>query len=267
MMKKPWLVAFVAALAALAVGCSSEKVRSDSGPSTTATKSTDATDGSSTTAAAAPSGPKTSPYLLVQGTVVVPPGEAGKLDVVFTGKPPADPMLGSSVPVVVANNTSDTLERIEITGTARAADGSLAGSGTSQGFQPARLAPGEWGISYVYFDTTIPADATIETTTTGEKAEGPGALDSVPLKVNELNFKADEYGGNYIGIVANEAKKTISTASLYLGCFDAASNLLDVEMGSTDGDVPAGGTASFSMSAPGDTPCAAVAVGASGYTF
>lgn len=266
-MKKSLLLTAAVAVAVLAVGCSSEEVRSNSGPSTTATKAADDTAASTTTEAAAAAAPTTSPYLFVQGTVNVPPGDAGKLGVVFTGKAPEGMSLGSSIPVIVRNNTKDSMNGIEVTGTARGADGSLVGSGTSQGFQPAILAPGEWGISYVYFDTTIPADATIETTTTGEKTDGPGALDSVPLKVNELNFKADEYGGNYIGIVANEAKKTISTASLYLGCFDAASNLLDVEMGSTDGDVPAGGTASFNISAPGGTPCAAVAVGASGYTF
>jgi hypothetical protein len=72
---------------------------------------------------------------------------------------------------------------VEVNGTARAADGSLAGSGSSQEFEPSVLKPGEWGFGYIYFDSTLGADASIEATATGDKVTDadPFSSQSAPL--------------------------------------------------------------------------------------
>jgi len=256
-------------------GCSTESdVRSDSGPATTATETTDAEspdaagdqESEETTTTAPPAGPTDSPYLFIQGSVEVPAGEAGELGVVFIGTPEGD--MGSTVPVIVRNNTDKAIDSLEVNGTARAADGSLAGSGSSQGFEPAALQPGEWGFGYVYFETTLPADAAIEATARADNVDENDSYGKIQVKVNELNYQPGEYGSaSYIGILNNDSDDTATDpVSVYIGCFDGESNLLDVFSGYTDGEVVAGGTASFSVEVYEAPECAAVVVGASGWS-
>jgi hypothetical protein len=272
-MKKILLCSVLVTFAAWAAGCSSESdVRSDAGPSTTATEVTEPAnpdDGvADTTTTEAPTGPKDSPYLLLQGSVTVPPGEPDALSVVFTGVPRGD--MGSTVPVIVRNNTDDAVGDLEVNGTARGADGALAGSGSSQGFEPSIIQPGEWAFGYVYFDSTVPADATIEATARGDNPSESNPFGKIQLNVNEVNFQPGEFGSaSYIGIVANTDSDETATdpVNVFVGCFDAESNLLDVFSGYTDGEVVQGGTASFSVDVYEAPSCASVAVGASGYSF
>jgi hypothetical protein len=267
--KKPLFVPVVAAVVALGVSCSSgSDVQSGSGPSTTAKdgESSGASEETTTTEAAAAAEPSTSAALLVQGTVTVPDGEPGKLSVVFTGAPSGD--MGSTVPVIVRNNTDKPVGQIEINGTARAADGSLAGSGSSQGFQPGVLKPGEWGFGYVYFSSVIPADSTLEITARGDNVSSASdPFSELQLTVNEMNLNPGEYGSaTYVGIVSNPDKTdSVSSAEIYIGCFDAASALLEVFSGYTDGEAVPGGTASFAVDTYEAPACAATATGASGY--
>jgi len=266
-MKKSLSILVLVAAVTWAAGCSTgADVRSDKGPSTTQAGAGDTSkDADATTTSAAAAGPKDSPALFLQGAVTVPAGEAGKLAVVSTGAPIGDS--GSSVSVLVRNNTDKALTSIAMTGTARAADGSLAGSGSSRSFKPVVLNPGEWGFGYVYFSSTVPPDATVEITVSGDNVSSSFFGDAVQLTVNELNLVPGEYGSSsYVGIVTNpDPKKTVGSASVDIGCFDAASNLVDVFTGYIDGEAVAGGTASFSIGVYEAPECAAVAVGASGY--
>lgn len=266
-MKKALLFVVLTASLAAAVGCSSKEVRSDSGPSTTASKASDAkeTDTQSTTTAAPSSSPKDSPYLYLQGTVTVPAGDAGKLSVVYIGKPAGS--MGSTVPVLIRNNTAEALDGLEVNGTARAADGTLAGSGSSQGFEPAVLQPGEWAMGYVYFSSDLASDATVEATATGREGSGGGIFSTVHLKVNEFNVQPGKFNSTtFVGILANPgAEEASDPISVYVGCFDAQSNLLEVFSGHANGAAPAGGTASFSVDAYEAPACAAYAVAASGW--
>lgn len=255
----------------LVAGCSSASdVRSDSGPSTTDGSTTSAAEageeGTTTTPAADAEGPSDSKALFIQGSVSIPEGQPGQLSVVFVGTPRGD--YGSTVPVVVRNNTSDAVQDIEINGTARGADGSLAGSGSSQGFEPAILKSGEWGFGYIYFDTSLAADVTVEATARGDEATDDGFFDRVPVLPTEVNTVPGEFGGrSYVGIVSNPGDKTVTDSlNIYIGCFDADSNLIDVFSGYADGEVVSNGTASFSIDTGSDAPeCAALVVGASGY--
>ena len=156
-------------------GCSSsDGVRSDSGPDVNGAATSEAfdpenPDSTTATTEGAAAAASTSPFVAVVGTVDVPEGDPGELSVVLTGTFEAD---SGTLPVVVRNRTSDPVYAVEATATARAADGSLAGSGSSQGFGPTTLAPGEWAFGYVFIDGDIPADATFDITTTAEEDGG-----------------------------------------------------------------------------------------------
>ena len=258
----------------LIAGCSSASdVRSGSGPSTTAAETTTTVRPSdeaaeTTTTAASAAGPSDPKSLLIQGSVSIPAGEAGQLSVVFVGQPYGE--FGSSVPVIVRNNTAEAVTNLEITGTARAADGALAGSGSSQGFEPAVLEPGEWGFGYIYFDTTLPAGAKVEATARGDHESDSELFGDVILVPQEVNAVAGEFGSrSYVGIVASpgDVEATTGSVSVEIACFDEASNLIEVFSGYADGEVVPGGTASFSVEAYEAPECAATAVGASGYSL
>lgn len=251
---------------------SSGEVRSDSGPDaeSTATSALFDPDGSgggdSTTTTEAPNvSPSTSPMVAVVGNVTVPDGEAGELSVVLNGTAVDD---SGSIPVVVRNRTSGTVYNVETTATARGADGSLAGSGSSQGFVPTKVAPGEWAFGYIYFDGTVPAGAEFDITATAETESG--FIGSVDVKPVETNMVPSEFSGQQIiGIVENGTDQEVSgPIGVQVLCFDqAGSAVVETHSGYTDADsVAAGGTASFSVDLFED-PCPNFAVGASGYDF
>lgn len=260
-------------LAVLLAACSSSgEVRSDDGPQaeSTVTSALFDPDGSggqdaSTTTAAVAASPSTSPMIATVGTVTVPDGESGELSVVLQGLAIDD---SGSLPVVVRNRTSDTVFNVEATATARGADGSLAGSGSSQGFAPTTVAPGEWAFGYVYFGGSVPAGAEFDITATAETESG--FIGSVDVKPVETNIVPSEFSGQQIvGIVENGTEQEVSgPVSVQVMCFDqAGSALVKTHSGFTDADsIAAGGTASFSVDLFED-PCPNFAVGASGYDF
>ena len=194
--------------------------------------------------------------MFVQGAVTIPAGEPGKLSVVQLGPPSGS--LGSSVPVVVRNNTKDELERVEVNATARDGAGTIIGSGSSQNFEPETLGAGQWGFGYIYFDTAIAADAAIEATASGsEPSSISNPFDKFPMKVNELQVQQDQYSGpTYLGTVTNPSttENAEDPISVQVGCFDAESKIQAVHNGFADGTAPPGGTASFSVSSYSTSP-------------
>lgn len=267
--------ALVALVALTAVGCSTgEEVRSGSGPGvrdTTTAEPGRPDDGDSgdeereTSTTAAPATPATSPLLTVVGTATIPDGDPGQLSVVIVGAPDGT---GGSVPVAVRNRTGTTLYSVEATGTARGADGSLAGSGSSQGFHPNVVEPGEWAFGYLYFSGDLPDGATFDVTATA--SDDADFFSAVDLPIVESNRVAGTYGDSVVGIVRNDTSATVAgPVGVALACFDdTGTTLAAVTLGFADGDeIPPGGTVSFEVSVPGDGPCPNYVLAASGWDF
>lgn len=255
----------VLAMLASGAGCSGDDgdiVRSDDGP-TPQTENTAPGSTTNPTTTAAEVEPSMSPALQVVGTVTIPDGTDAELEVVLSG---AQVDAGGALPVVVRNGTASPLYNIESSGTARGADGSLAGSGSSQGFEPAVVGPGEWAFGYVYFSGAIPAGAQFELTATGDSEAGfAGSLNVTPA---EVNLVPDQFTvQQVVGIVSNENDEEVSgPVSVQVACFnDAGTGVLSTHLGFADNDkVPAGGTSSFSVPLF-DAPCPNYVVGASGW--
>ena len=113
--------------------------------------------------------PTTSPLLNIKGNFEIPAGEDGALSVVVVGQ--ADPASGT-VPVVIRNMTATPLANLEVGGTARNGAGDLMGSGSSQGFAPELVNPGEWAFGYVYIDGVKAAnDTAFDLTATGSEPD------------------------------------------------------------------------------------------------
>lgn len=187
-------------------------------------------------------------------------GAPGDVSVVYTG----DAQFSSgSIPVVVRNATSETVSNVEIAATIRDAEGTLAGSGSSQGTTPAQIAPGSLALAYVYVEDSVSegfqAEHTVSFTELSE-AFGSG----VDLRVDELETTDD----GFIGTAVNETDETVSgPISVDVYCFDESGTIIDTKGTYTDQDEAApGATVSYSVNFRGD-PCPAYIVGLSGYSF
>lgn len=208
--------------------------------------------------------PSTSSALEVVGTVTIPEGPPGELDVVLLGA--LDDASGT-VPVIVRNNTDSPAYNLEATGTARGPDGSLAGSGSSQGFEPAAVEPGEWAFGYVFFSAAVPGGAEFDIAATADTDQGFAA--SLGASLSEVTTNRDQFGQYVVGIVTNDSDEEMTgPVSVAIACFDrTGAQVLDVHSGFAESDsIPAGGTSSFTVDLF-DAPCPNFAVGASGYSF
>jgi hypothetical protein len=198
-------------------------------------------------------------HVFTVGEVVVPAGDAGTVSVVLTG--PDD---GSSVPMIVRNNTADTLYNLEVTGIARDAAGTLAATGSSQGFEPVAVGPGEWAMGYVYFEALTGGETYEWQTQFDTEAGFIGQLD---LTISEAELTSGEFNQQVVGIATNENADPVSSGSVFVSCFDGA-NLLGVTQGYTDGDeIAAGGFGPFTVDLYDVETCPAMAIAASGYNL
>ena len=202
--------------------------------------------------------------LSIKGDLQIPDGDEGELSIVVVGKPQSGT---DTVPVIVRNRTSEPLAGIEVTGTARSAAGALVGSGSSQGFAPDLVQPGEWAVGYVYFDSgKLKDDTEYDLTATGSDPDD--FLSSIDVKVVEVSRTKGQFGEQLVGIVENDTDAEVGgPIDVMVACFDKAGQLLTTNTGFVEGDsLPAGGTGSFSVDLF-DDPCENWAIGSSGYNF
>jgi len=208
-----------------------------------------------------PAAPDASPYVEAIGdvsTLDIPVGEPGVVSVVIAA---TSLDRSRSLPVVVRNNTSLPVGSIDVTGVARDAAGGLAGSGSSQGFQPVVVSPGEIAFGYVFFGDAVPEGATFELSVS---AEAVGDF-FIPVAITELAVNPDQL----IGIVTNNTGREVSgPIGVDAICFDAATpSVLSTPGGYLEQDaLPEGATGSFSISMYGDA-CPRGLISASGYSF
>jgi len=218
-----------------------------------------------------PAVPKTSSDLFVSGTVKIPAGEPGTLSIVQMGTPRGTS--GATVPVVVRNNTKDSLERVTVEGTIKAPDGSLVASGDSQStMEPVVANPGEYAIGYVYFSASPPAGATYDLTVRGDKLSSHSFLSSIPIKVNKANVSTDSIGFvSVVGTVVNETSNEVKgPISVTVVCFENNQPTV-ADMTFTNADnLAAGAGSSFTATFYSDTSsssCNSFIAGSSGYNY
>jgi hypothetical protein len=212
------------------------------------------------TGSAAPAAPDASPYVVGFGdlsVVPLPAGEPGAVTIVARGTA-VDPR--GAVNMVVRNNTSDAIGPVEVTGTARDGAGALVGSGSSQGFQPQVVAPGEIAYGYVYFDSDIAAGSTFEFSVDAEPVDDY----FLPVTITEVN----NTGSQIVGAVTNDTGVDVGgPIGADVICFGPDGSIIGYVGSYVEQDeLPADGTGSFSIDLYGDD-CSIGLAAASGYGY
>lgn len=194
----------------------------------------------------------------------LPAGDADKVAVIAQAPLEKDGGMGSAIlTFAFRNNTGEAVSHVDWTASARAG-GKLVATGSSQGTQPAQIAPGEVGMAFIYFETgkDIPANgATYEFSPQTSEANSE-SFNTAPIAVGEANRN----GAKIVGSATNKTGKPLTGpygAEVY--CF--AGNSITGHAGDfaeETGDVQPGGTVHFTVDLY-DTPCKTFALGASGY--
>lgn len=196
---------------------------------------------------------------LLSGTAAptLPEGEDGEVSVVQIG-----PIEDSVLPFAYRNNTDAPISHIDWSATARSR-GQLVATGSSQGGTPAQVPPGGIGLAYIYFgsDTSLPADAEFEFSEKHLPADTT-PFNTAPFVIAETN----EVGGSIVGTAVNRTGVSVSGPySVDTYCFDGDNLLSSTRtFAEQSGDLPDGGTASFTANLYGDL-CPTYLVGVSGY--
>jgi hypothetical protein len=194
-----------------------------------------------------------------------PPLSAGKpntIAVVATGQ------YRDWLPVVVRNNTSQTMTQIKVTGTASSRSGTLLASGGDQGIYPDIVKPGEIAIGIIFFNGKRLADAVFKLEATGTPQPDSQFDNRIDLSVS----KPGHTGGSVVGYLTNEAGQTVhGPVNVYVECFTQTGQLRSLYQAYTSKDSASPGkqipfTVDLTTTYGGTDPCPVFLVAGGGFS-
>lgn len=208
----------------------------------------------------------TQAFLFQSEPVSFPPGNAGDVEVVHTGR--YDQQAGL-LPVALRNNSDETVIRPSVTGTALDEEGSILGSGEDQTFHPNLLTPGTISIGYVYFGGGFPKGTTFDldvvaTAISSSDAQFENIRD---LVVDEAQMVEGNFGPRGVGFVSNPYDYPIAgPIDVRFACLDAPEGRITHMPSSFTGKDRADPGERLSFQVDLFDPCPIFLVGSSGFT-
>ena len=173
----------------------------------------------------------------------LPTGDAG-LVVIAAGFPSNFGV----IPVVVRNNTDAPIYNLEISATARSADGSVLGTASGRNIAPGYVPPGGIAFGRVLFQDAPLDGATIEYLITGDDSAGT-IFTHRDMEISEHNL----VGGSVVGSLLNSNPTALDLINVAVICFDDTLTPTTARDDYTDQDrVEAGAEVPFSVDLLGD---------------
>jgi hypothetical protein len=203
---------------------------------------------------------ETSPYLVGDALLLLPPGTPGVVDVIAVGAP----VQKYFVPLVLRNNTEETIVLTRIHGTAEDAAGEPIGSGDVYSFMnPSVVAAGQVALAAIEFNSVepLPPDASFAFEPEAESL-ATATVFRLDLEIVEATREEDRI----VGLARNGTDQPLAGKISVLGiCFDATGAIQGNYAGFADKlDLRPGETAPFEVPFEGTGPCEAFLVGAGG---
>jgi hypothetical protein len=246
----------VLALAGALVACGSGSDGNDAKAVTTTTEA-GATTTTSTTAPPGPKDARASELVAGPSSPAFPDGKDG-LDTLSLG--PAHDLNQTSLPIVLRNNTKDTIYNVTLTGGARQ-NGQQITTITGTQLVPQRVEPGEIVFGYVTFAKPLPAGSEMDATARAVTADS-GSTHALAV----LEAKPAQGPDRITGRITNPGDKDVAQGDVVVACFGADGTPLYSTLGHT-GAVAAGDDVSFTVelkAKPAEVDCSRFLVGASG---
>ncbi len=203
---------------------------------------------------------ETSPYLVGDALPLLPPGTPGAVDVFAVGAP----VQKYFVPIVLRNNTEETVVLTRIHGTAQDAAGEPIGTGDVYSFlNPSVVPAGQVALAEIEFNSVepLPADASFAFEPEVEPL-ATATIFRLDLEIVEATPEEDRI----VGLVRNGTDQPLAGKISVVGiCFDATGAIQGIYSGFADKlDLDPGETAPFAVPFEGTGPCEAFLVGAGG---
>lgn len=194
--------------------------------------------------------------LYQEGSITLPEGRPDVVDVVLVGDP-----IGSSVPVVVRNNTNAPLQLDGILGTARDASGNLALVGEVSTTVPFVITPSQVGIASVYFGEDVESGLSFEFEVQTSPVV-PARFSRQDIVVQEASATDDQI----IGIVENQTDGDLNGPFAVLALCFGEDGAVTTFSGSyaAKNELGAKETSPFSLTRYGDGACDNYLIGSTG---
>ena len=205
-----------------------------------------------------------SPSIYTSSPIDIPAGEPGKLSVVLTGPPSPPHGIGTivSVPVVVRNNTGDTLMKVKVEGKVIDAGGKWVSGCDSpiDGIRPESVKPGESAIGLMSC-WSMPDGGTItDLTATGDTS--CSYICHRDVKIADAAFVPDQ--ATVTGNVLNDTGQAIGLVKVTVVCFQDGEPTAVSGRYSPSLEIPAGASVPFTVAIDNTDTCPTVAAAAAG---
>ena len=264
--RRTWLIAVIALIAGAAIGggamagFTNSRVERVAGPTVTSTVTETASLGAPAATATAPHGsPSTgaalpAPLSINASGVLAgnakphfPSGEPGKVAVVQIGQLDKNAG-GAELLVVIRNNTNKGVAHVDLSAVARNSSGKVVATGSSQGFEPAQIQPGEPALGFIYFeaDKALPPNGATYTFTADVEPADASSYNTGSVKIDEANNTGQAIVGT--GMNTTGAKLT-GPYSVTAYCFSPAGQLIATNgaFAEPDSDLVPGARVSFTI--------------------
>ncbi len=192
---------------------------------------------------------------------VLPPGNAGELAVVSSGS-----YDGTSLPLLLRNNTNEALVRVTVAVSVHDASGALLAVGEANDLTPSRVEPGAYVFGNAYFDfATFPSDVTYDFQASGKSAESASFIGIYDLTIQESSYLGDRI----VGTAINNLDVTLrGPFGVEAACFGTDGSLLGIASDFAAADVAdPGAQVPFQVTLYNVASCDIYLIGSSGYNF
>ena len=222
--------------------------------------------GGSTASSSAAPAPVAAQSTLLAGNAhpQYPAGTPGQVSVVYHA--PIQPQAsGTTVPVVFRNNTRAAISHVDITAATKDPSGKIVGSGTSQGTYPSTVQPGQWALSFVYYQSGGGLAANDSLSFSFQTS--PATTDSyntAAIQVTQANRSGTSIAGGVQNTTGHPVQGPISVDVFCLNSAGDPTSEVGGFTSSSSGNLAPGATDTFQVDLI-QTPCPSYLVGASGY--
>ncbi|MGH9920298.1 MAG: hypothetical protein ACRD6W_15705 [Nitrososphaerales archaeon] len=171
---------------------------------------------------------------------------------------------GTTVPIVIRNDTSAAVAHVDIAAATSDTTGKIVASGQSQDTDPSVIQPGQWALSFIYYEpgTALAPTDTLTFSFQTSPAD-TSSYNTAAIQVTQANLSGMSIAG---GVQNTTGHPVTGPISIDVYCFETSGHPTYEQGGFTSGsgDLAPNGSDTFQITFYGQQ-CPLFLVGASGF--